>query len=139
MYLEEPTVTAECINSTRSWCYGTGWPETQDYAPTQQAAFQSISDLAAIFTTLSTHKKATATITLGSLSATYNGTAKSVTATTSPSGLTVTFTYDPIICIALVGVICTPVDAGTYSVVATVSDANYQGTISLPDTFSKLF
>ena len=54
MYLEEPTVTAECIDSTRSWCYGTGWKDTQDYAPTQQAAFQSIADLAAIFTTFST-------------------------------------------------------------------------------------
>ena len=51
MYLEEQAVTAECINDSKSWCYGTGWAATQLYAPTRQAAFQSISDIAAIFTT----------------------------------------------------------------------------------------
>ena len=48
-YLEEPVITAECINASISWCYGTGWPETQAFAPTRQAALQSVSDLAGIF------------------------------------------------------------------------------------------
>ena len=50
MYLEEPVVTTECINAVHVSALVRAWPETQHYAPTQQAALQSISDLAAIFT-----------------------------------------------------------------------------------------
>ncbi|MEO5916422.1 MAG: MBG domain-containing protein [Luteolibacter sp.] len=64
--------------------------------------------------------KAIATVVLGDLSATYDGSAKSATATTSPAGLTVGFTYD--------GSPTAPTNAGSYTVVATVSDSNYQGT-----------
>ncbi|OYV03435.1 MAG: hypothetical protein CFE26_21280, partial [Verrucomicrobiales bacterium VVV1] len=66
--------------------------------------------------------KATATVTLGSLSQTYNGAARSATAATSPADLTVSFTYN--------GSSTLPVDADTYAVVATISDANYQGSAS---------
>ena len=38
--------------------------------------------------------KASATVNLGALSATYDGSAKSATAGTTPSGLTVNLTYD---------------------------------------------
>ncbi|MCU0786345.1 MAG: MBG domain-containing protein, partial [Verrucomicrobia bacterium] len=62
----------------------------------------------------------TATVTLGNLSPTYDGTAKSATATTVPGGLAVTFTYD--------GNPAAPVNAGSYAVVATVNDPNYQGS-----------
>ena len=41
-----------------------------------------------------TVNKASATVTLGSLSQTYDGSAKAATATTTPSGLTVNFTYN---------------------------------------------
>ncbi|MFN8381824.1 MAG: sortase [Anaerolineales bacterium] len=64
--------------------------------------------------------KAGATVTLGSLAQTYNGLPKSATATTSPSGLAVTFTYD--------GSPVPPTNAGTYTVVATVNDTNYTGS-----------
>jgi len=64
--------------------------------------------------------KATATVTLESLSQVYDGTAKSATATTSPAGKTVSFSYTP----------ANPVNAGSYAVVGTVSDANYAGTAS---------
>jgi hypothetical protein len=64
--------------------------------------------------------KATATVTLGSLTSTYDGTAKSATATTNPVGRTVTFTY--------AGSATAPTNAGTYAVVGTISDANYQGS-----------
>jgi hypothetical protein len=64
--------------------------------------------------------KATATVTLGNLAATYDGTAKNATATTNPVGKTVTFTYD--------GSATTPTSAGSYVVVGTISDTNYQGT-----------
>ncbi len=64
--------------------------------------------------------KATALITLGGLSQTYDGTAKSVTATTTPTGLTVTFTYD--------GSATAPTNAGSYAVVGTIVDTNYVGS-----------
>jgi hypothetical protein len=64
--------------------------------------------------------KGTGTVTLGSLSQTYNGTAKSATATTTPSGLTVNLTYG--------GSANAPTNAGSYTVIGTITDANYQGS-----------
>jgi hypothetical protein len=61
--------------------------------------------------------KATATVLLGDLTATYDGTEKSATATTTPSGLAVSFTYD--------GSATGPTNAGSYAVVAMVNDSNY--------------
>jgi hypothetical protein len=66
--------------------------------------------------------KATATVTLGNLAATYDGSSKSASATTEPEGLTVNLTYD--------GSATVPTAAGTYSAVATIDDANYEGTAS---------
>jgi hypothetical protein len=66
--------------------------------------------------------KATATVTLANLAATYDGAAHAATATTTPSGLTVTFTYD--------GSATAPTNAGSYAVVATISDSNYTGSAS---------
>ena len=63
--------------------------------------------------------KASSSITLGSLSQTYNGTAKAATATTTPSGLAVSITYN--------GSANVPTNAGSYTVVGTISDVNYQG------------
>ena len=65
-------------------------------------------------------EKATATVTLGELNFTQDGSPKSVTATTNPAGLPVTITYD--------GSTTAPTNAGTYLVVATVDDPDYQGT-----------
>jgi len=64
--------------------------------------------------------KAVATATLGSLTPTYDGTAKAATATTSPATLAVTFTYD--------GLAAIPTAAGTYAVVGTINDTDYQGS-----------
>ena len=64
--------------------------------------------------------KASSTVTLGSLNQTYDGTAKAVTATTTPGGLAVSFTYN--------GSATVPTAAGTYTIVATINDANYQGS-----------
>ncbi|MBS0631647.1 MAG: hypothetical protein JSS11_07010 [Verrucomicrobia bacterium] len=66
-----------------------------------------------------TINQATATVTLGNLAATYDGTAKSATAATTPAGLTTVLTYN--------GGAAAPTAAGSYAVAATVSDANYQG------------
>ena len=69
--------------------------------------------------------KATATVTLSNLSHTYDGTPKSATVTTDPSGLSVEVTYG--------GSPTLPVNAGSYTVAATVTDHNYTGSAS--DTF----
>jgi subtilisin family serine protease/uncharacterized protein with FMN-binding domain len=60
--------------------------------------------------------KASATVSLGNLSQGYTGSALKPTATTSPSGLAVTWTNAP------------QTAAGTYTVTATVNDSNYQGS-----------
>jgi cyclophilin family peptidyl-prolyl cis-trans isomerase len=64
--------------------------------------------------------KAPAAVLLASLSQTYNGSPKSATASTTPGGLTVEFTYN--------GSNTSPTNAGSYAVVATINDANYEGT-----------
>jgi hypothetical protein len=66
--------------------------------------------------------KATASVTLGSLSQIYNGSPRSATATTTPSGLTVDFTYN--------GSATAPTNAGSYAVVGTIVNTNYAGTAS---------
>jgi len=60
--------------------------------------------------------KATATIVLSNLTQTYTGSTLSPTATTTPSGLGITWTNAP------------QTNAGSYAITATVNDANYQGT-----------
>lgn len=69
-----------------------------------------------------TISKGTAVVTLGSLSQTYTGSPLHATVVTDPVGLTVDITYD--------GFSTEPTDAGSYAVVATVNDANYDGTAS---------
>ena len=68
------------------------------------------------------NNKLPATVSLTGLSATYNGAAQPVNATTTPENLAVTVTYN--------GSPIPPTDAGSYAVLATVNDANYQGTTS---------
>ena len=64
--------------------------------------------------------KAPATVTLGGLAATYDGSAKSVAATTSPPSLATLITYD--------GLPTAPTAAGSYTVSATIDDPTYQGS-----------
>jgi hypothetical protein len=66
--------------------------------------------------------KATATVSLSGLVQTYNATARSASIATVPKGLAVVVTYD--------GLSTQPTNAGTYEVVATVSDPNYSGSAS---------
>ncbi len=62
----------------------------------------------------------TATVTLTGLSATYTGAPISASATTNPAGLTLSFTYN--------GAATPPTAAGSYTVVATVTQPGYQGS-----------
>ncbi|MEI6861982.1 MAG: MBG domain-containing protein, partial [Verrucomicrobiota bacterium] len=64
-----------------------------------------------------------ATVTLGGLTQTYNGALRPATVTTIPAGLAVTVTYADTTTIA-------PTNAGNYSVLAVVTDANRTGSAS---------
>ena len=72
--------------------------------------------------------KVTETVTLGGLSPTYDGTAKNATATTNPPSLPVMYTYN--------GSSTAPTAAGTYTVVGTISDTNYQGSATATMTIA---
>lgn len=76
--------------------------------------------------------KATATITLGSLSQVFDGNPKSATATTNPAGKTVVTSYSqnnqPV---------ASPTNAGSYNVSATINDINYQGSATGTLTINK--
>jgi len=74
-------------------------------------------------------EKLTAIVSLTNLTQVYDGTPKPVTVSTDPNGLTVDVTYN--------GIPTAPTNAGTYTVVATVTDANYQGSITKTLTISK--
>jgi len=63
--------------------------------------------------------KAAATLTLNNLSQAYNGNAITVAASTTPLGLNVNFTYN--------GSASAPTNVGTYTVIGTISEVNYQG------------
>ncbi|HVE56921.1 MAG TPA: pectinesterase family protein, partial [Pyrinomonadaceae bacterium] len=74
-------------------------------------------------------EKLTAIISLSNLTQTFDGTPKPVTVTTDPGSLTVDVTYN--------GSPTAPTNAGTYTVVATVNDTNYQGSATKTLTISK--
>jgi hypothetical protein len=73
---------------------------------------------------------ATPTITLGSLTQTYNGSPRATSATTVPIGLAVTFTYTGIGSTTYPTSATAPSAAGSYRVAATVSSPDYTGTAS---------
>ncbi len=68
---------------------------------------------------VTTRVQGKATVALGNLVQTYNGTGRIVSVTTVPPGLPVTVAYD--------GLTSAPTNVGTYQVVATVDHPNYVG------------
>ncbi|MGA2280943.1 MAG: MBG domain-containing protein, partial [Verrucomicrobiota bacterium] len=76
-----------------------------------------------------TVNKAAATVTLANLSQTYDGSAKAVTATTTPAGLAVNFTYN--------GSASAPTNTGSYTVIGTINDSNYSGSATNTLVISK--
>jgi PKD repeat protein len=69
-----------------------------------------------------TVEPASGSVTLSGLTVTYNGTPQAPTVTTDPAGLEVQLTFD--------GESTPPLNAGTYSVVATITDPNASGSTS---------
>ena len=80
------------------------------------ATYNAAPDVAQSFTIA----KATASIQLSNLSQSYDGTAKAAAASTTPSGLGVSLTYD--------GATTAPSGAGSYAVDAVIQENNYQGS-----------
>jgi autotransporter-associated beta strand protein len=72
---------------------------------------------------------AVATVNLSNLLQTYDGSPKPIAATTTPPGLANSVTY--------AGSATVPTNAGTYAVVATITEPNYTGTASGNLTISK--
>ncbi|HSB35179.1 MAG TPA: MBG domain-containing protein, partial [Nitrospirota bacterium] len=68
-------------------------------------------------------------VTLSDLQQTYDGAPKSAGAKTEPEGLPVTLAYD--------GKAAAPVNAGGYTVTATIEDANYEGSTEGGMTIAK--
>jgi rhamnogalacturonan endolyase len=94
---------------------GAGQTLSVTFTPTSIANYTTAGS-----TTMITVNKATATVILGNLSQTYDGAAKTATASTTPSGLGVNLTYS--------GSASAPINAGNYLVAAIVVDANYTGS-----------
>ena len=69
-------------------------------------------------------------LSLSGLNLNYDGNEKNVTVTTEPSGLNVVVTYTD----SEGSAVTNPINAGTYTVTATISDANYDGPISKGST-----
>jgi len=88
----------------------------KDLASSNQLSYDPISGASFVLD----NAKTVATVNLDNPAFTYDGTAKAATATTTPAGLAVTFTYN--------GSATAPSAAGSYAVTATVNDANYQGS-----------
>jgi len=87
------------------------------FTPTDGANYNTVSGVVNVAV-----GKATVTVTLGGLNQTFDGTGKVATASTTPDNLAVTLTYN--------GLAAAPTAAGNYAVLATVVDANYQGSAS---------
>jgi len=63
--------------------------------------------------------KGAATVSLGALNVSFDGSAKAATVATTPAGLKVTVTYN--------GSTTAPISVGSYLVAAIIDDVNYQG------------
>jgi sugar lactone lactonase YvrE len=98
--------------------------ESVTFTPTDTADYNSATGTASV-----TVNKATATVTLTGLTQTYTGSALVATATTTPDSLSVSFTYN--------GNSTAPTAPGSYTVVGSISDANYTGTATGTMTISK--
>jgi hypothetical protein len=73
--------------------------------------------------------KGLAKISLGNLNQTYDGSPKSASIGITPSGIAYVITYN--------GSTTPPVAVGTYTVVATINDPNYQGSATETLTISE--
>jgi hypothetical protein len=79
-----------------------------------------------------TVSRASAVVELSAPAATYDGSPKHAVFSTTPAGLAVTVVYT-----TSGSAVAAPINAGEYSVTATITDANYEGTASATMTIAK--
>ena len=54
----------ECIDAAKSWCYGTGWDQTRWFAPSRDAALETIAQIEQYFATCTPPTSTTTTTTV---------------------------------------------------------------------------
>ena len=131
------TLASSTLSGSSSSVDGTFAFTTPGTAPTAGIVSQSVTfspsdsaDYRAVIGTVDvTVSQAAATVTLGSLNQTYTGSPLVATATTTPAGLSVSFTYSDSS--------TAPTAAGSYAVVGTINDTNYTGSAPGTLTISK--
>ena len=101
----ETSLVVTGLNANARYCFRVCAVSGEDSGP-----YSSVADVLT---------KSEAKISLQDLAQTYDGTARTVSATTEPSGLAVEITYD--------GSSFAPTNAGTYAVTGRVTEANYAG------------
>jgi hypothetical protein len=89
--------------------------QSVSFTPTDMVTYGTVTGAVSV-----TVNKATAVVTLVGLSQTFDGTPKAVTAITVPTNLPMVCTYD--------GSTNAPTNAGSYTVIGTVSHNNYVGS-----------
>lgn len=88
-----------------------------DFTPSDAVNYNSVNGTTVTIVV----NQATATLSLSNLNQVYDGLGKTVTVTSNPVGLgTISITYN--------GSILAPVNAGSYAIVATLSNSNYTAT-----------
>ena len=100
------------------------------FTPTDGADYNT----ATATTMITVNPATTVTVALANLNAVYDGSSKSVSVTTTPSGLAVDVTYTDS---ANVTSSTPPTNAGTYAVNATINSLNYTGSATGTLTISK--
>src|SRR5581483_119896 len=107
---EDPTITPGDTEATTKVFL----QDIVDYLKQKNADVETMSQAAAFLNPLP------ATVNLANLSQIFDGSAKAVTVTTTPANLPVSVSYN--------GTSTAPTDAGSYSVVANVTDPAYSGS-----------
>jgi len=110
-----------------------GLPVTLTYnqstnAPISPGTYVVVATVVTTITNTLTISPASATVQLGNLAQTYDGTPKAPTVTTTPAGLPVSLTYNQSA--------NPPTSAGNYVVIATVTSPNYTGSATNTLTIS---
>ena len=121
LYQDGVAVGSVAADGSGNWSYTSTSLGLNTYAFTAKATDAAGNDSGTSSATSLTIEKIIGTVVLGSLNQTYDGSLRSATATTTPSGLKVDLTYD--------GSSTAPTSAGTYAVVGTINEANYEGSI----------
>ena len=126
--LASSTLTGDSVSVAGSWAWSDSTIAPNAGSANQTAVFTpvDVDNYSTVSRSVSvTTAKATASVSISGLAATYTGSAQGVSVETIPSGLSVDVTYD--------SATASPTNVGSYAVHVVVNDSNYSG--SNDDTF----